>query len=347
MKWIRIKAKEVNAWNEKLRTTNASFFQYPYYAAGYKFFFLSRSVYIKLIDDGGKEHGYACILEVGLKGFRFGLIIRGPVVFDTLNFSEAITYLKAFALKNNYIFLRINPDTFDLAAVLQADKSFEERDYFSAYKGSQSIDMVVENKPADLLLKSFRTDCRNKIRFVKDYDYVYAKVKTKAELKKVYDLFTGLGEKKNFSYRPFKSYLKIFTEGATYNLCNVYTASLHNRLVCAAFIVKDGFSGTYFSGAISLEDVPAKYSPANNLHYLIMNDCFEKENKRIYNLSYSAPGTGVHMFKTSFKPEVVEKPPYYTYVIKKSSAERVLRWQGKSLSAIRKKLRKVINIFNK
>lgn len=347
MTWTEIEDAEVDSWNEKLKDTNASFFQYPYYAAGYRHFLFSKAVFLQL-QDGNKSVGYCCILRVGFLGVRFGLIIRGPVFFDnSFDKVAAVAALKTYAVKEQYVFLRINPDELTLAAILKQDTQFEEKDFFPSYRGSQAYDLVVYKRNEDELLRSFRDDCRNKIRFQKEMNYTYSTVQTKEELKRVHLLFKQLGEGKNFSYRPFKSYYEILLKGAKHNLCSVYTASLNDKLICAAFIVKDANTYTYFSGALILNDIKAKYSPANNLHYLIMQDCFYKENKARYNLSYSAPGSGVHMFKTSFKPVEEIKPLFYTYVINSNWANRILNFQKGSLRQVRNRLRNLIYIFKK
>lgn len=347
MIWEEIEKREIDDWNEKLKNTNASFFQYPYYAAGYRHFLFSKAIFLQL-KDGDKSLGYCCILRIGFFLLRFGLIIRGPVFFNN-DFEKAIAIneLKKYATKKRYIFLRINPDEESIACILKQDSQFIEKDFFPSYKGAQAYDFVVYKRKEEDLLKSFRDDCRNKIRFQKEMNYNFSTVQNVTELKKVYTLFKKLGESKNFSYRPFKSYNEILFTGAKHNLCSVYTASLDNKIVCAAFIVKDANTYTYFSGALVLNDIKAKFSPANNLHYLIMQDCFYKENKQRYNLSYSAPGSGVHMFKTSFKPVEEIKPLFYTYIISSSWANRILNFQKGSLRKVRNRFRNLIYIFKK
>ena len=347
MTWTEIKKEEIDLWNEKLKNTNASFFQYPYYAAGYRHFLFSKAVFLQL-EHKGKTVGFCCIMRIGIMRLKIGLIIRGPVFFyEQPDIASSINALKHYAKQQRYIFIRINPDNELLESVLKSDNEFEERDFFPSYKGSQGYDLIVYKRKEDELLRSFRDDCRNKIRFQKEMNYTYTKVQTEEGLKKVYTLFKKLGENKNFSYRPFKSYAEILFKGNKHDLCSVYTASLGNDMICAAFIVKDSNAYTYFSGALLLGDIKAKFSPANNLHYLIMQDCFYKDNKPKYNLSYSAPGSGVHMFKTSFKPVEEIKPLFYTHVINNALASRILIMQKGSLRRVRNRLRDLVHIFKK
>jgi len=347
MTWTEIEQKEIDLWNEKLKNTNASFFQYPYYAAGYRHFLFSKAIFLQLKQDD-EIVGFCCILRIAFLRLKFGLIIRGPVFFsDNINTVSAVNALKTYALSKRYVFLRINPDDETIEMTLKNDSQFAQVDYFPMYKGSQAYDLIVYKRKEDELLRSFRDDCRNKIRFQKEMNYDYDIVKTEQELRRVFVLFKKLGEGKNFSYRPFKSYLEIFLNGIKHNLCAVYTASLEDEMICGAFIVKDGSTYTYFSGALVLGDIKPKYSPANNLHYLIMQDCFYKEDKLKYNLSYSAPGSGVHMFKTSFKPVEETKPLFYTYVIDNVWADRILNLQKGNMRQVRDRFRNLIHIFRK
>ena len=342
MHWIQIKKNEQDEWNNKLKSTNASFFQYPYYASAYKYFLFTSTVYLKLLNDFKEETGFCCIMKVQVLFLKIGLVIRGPVFFNNCNdFQSALSLLKQYARKHKYLFLRINPTEQVVEKVIACDKEFEAKDYFPVYRGAQLHDLLVYKRPEEQLLISFRNDCRHKIRFQEDLNYQYKMVSTKRELKEVYHLFETLGTKKNFSYRPFKSYKKIFFEGTKHGLCSIYTAHLNNEIICAAFIVKDGNSFTYLSGALMLNGIKAKFSPANNLHYLIIKDCFYKEQKDKYNLSYSSPASGVYMFKTSFKPVEEKRPEFYTYVVNKKFSDFILSLQQRSIGNSRKKIRKL------
>src|SRR5436190_13753186 len=106
MKWIPIKEKEADAWNEQLKKTNASFFQYPYYAAGYRHFLFSKPVYLRL-EDANNVVGFCCIMQIGFWFLKLGLVIRGPVFFKQTDIKEAVNALKEFAQKQQYILLRI------------------------------------------------------------------------------------------------------------------------------------------------------------------------------------------------------------------------------------------------
>jgi hypothetical protein len=345
MKWIKIAHDEIDGWNEKLKSTNASFFQYPYYAFGYKHFFLSRPVYLKLVDEKGNELSFCTVLEIGFYFFKVGLIIRGPVLLNENPCGKFIfDALKIYAKKNNYSFLRINPDSLDLEILLKEDPLFIRKDFFPIYKGSQSKNLNVYEKNDEELLKSFQPVCRQKIKYANEINFTYNTVSTQNELKETYNLFATLEKTKKFRYRPYESYKEIFINGSKHNLCSVYTAKIENELVCCAFIVKDKVSYTYMSGALIIKGFKPKNSPANNLHYLAMRECFYKEHKQYYNLSYSDPSSTVFVFKNSFHPSIEDKPDYYTYIVNRRLSKFILSLQEDKLKQVKHFLRRIIKL---
>ncbi len=335
---------EIKTWNTKLKSTNASFFQYPYYASGYKSFAFCNPVYLKFIDDQNFEKAFCVIIKIGFFPLKIGLIIRGPVIIDnTFPAGKIIDSLTSYAEKHNYIFLRLNPDTFTVEAILKANNNFIQKNFFPAYKGSQNKNFNVHKVSEENLLSAFRRDCRHKIKYADEMNFNFESVTKESELKNVYELFKIVGTQKNFKHRPYKSYKEIFLNGFKANLCSVYTARLQNRIVCAAFVVKDAQAFTYFSGALDLREIKSKNSPANKLQYIIMKDCFYKEDKSKYNISYSSPGSSVYMFKDSFHPKVEDKPEYFTYVINKKISNFIFNLQKSKSFNLKKFLRQIIN----
>jgi hypothetical protein len=257
---------------------------------------------------------------------------------------DIICSLKQFAKKEHYIFLRINPDDVEIETVLKLDTDFVRKDYFPFYKGSQNFDFNKYSLPEDQLLMSFQTMCRRKIKYADEIDFSYTPVQTQKELKEVYALFESLGKAKKFKYRSFKSYKEIFKWGQIHNLCSVYIAEHNGTIVCAAFIVKDARSFNYLSGALILKNIPPKNSPANKLHYIAMRDCFYKEHKSYYNISYSDPSSDVFIFKNSFRPVVKIKPAFYTYVINKKAAKPFTAFSSSNIKYVRGFLRNITRL---
>lgn len=341
MAWQKIHPTEYFETNEALKQTDASFFQYPYYAEGYKYILRSKSVYLKYVLNNSTA-AYCTIMEVGLFPFKVGLIIRGPVIVNfNINLDDLFRGLQQYAKKTGYMFLRINPSEQQLDEYLANNKSFIPEDYFPYYKGSQNKNFNVSNKTPDALLASFNQMCRRKIKHADAVDFIYKHVENEDELKQVYELFTKVGSKKNFKYRSFKSYREIYNNGKVHNLCNVYTASLNNKIIAAGFIVKDKNYYNYLSGGLMVEGYDSKNSPSAKLHYLAMQDCFYKEEKKYYNISYSGPDSDVYKFKSSFNPEVEDMPEYFTFISNKWATSIFRALSLKNVKKVRKFIRSI------
>lgn len=341
MAWQKILPTDYDATNEALKQTNASFFQYPYYAEGYKYILKSKSVYLKYAINGNIV-AYCTIMEIGIWPFKVGLIIRGPVFVDLPdNLIPLFDGLKSYAKKAGYMFLRINPNETLTAEYLENNNAFIKEDYFPYYKGSQNKNFNISNKPEEQLLSSFNQMCRRKIKHADAENFAYKHVENEDELNEVYELFTKVGSKKNFKYRSFKSYREIYSNGKKHNLCTVYTASLNNKIVAAGFIVKDKNYYNYLSGGLVVEGYESKNSPSAKLHYLAMLDCFYKEQKKFYNISYSGEDSDVYKFKSSFNPEVEDMPDYYTFIANNWATKIFRALSLKNVKNVRKFIRSI------
>lgn len=344
MSWSKLKQSEVSNINEVLKETDASFFQYPYYAEGYKHMPLSSPVYIQYVKNSNLI-AFCSIMEMGFWPFKIGLIIRGPVIIvpQENGLTELLEGLQAFAKKQGYMFIRINPSNYNDADNLDKIGSFIKEDYFPFYKGSQSKNFNVEYHSEETLSGSFNQMCRRKIKHAEAESFVYKHVETDDELKQVYELFTKVGGRKGFKYRSYKSYKEIYTNGKEHNLCSVYIALLNSKIVAAGFIVKDKNYYNYMSGGLIVEGYDSKNSPSAKLHYLAMLDCFYKEEKKYYNISYSGPDSDVYKFKSSFNPVVEDMPGYYTYI---SGKKRTFLFRFFSAKNV-KKIRNLLRSFSK
>lgn len=345
MQYEVIPGKEISGWNKKLKKSSASFFQYPYYANGYKFLALCKPVYLQIKEND--PVAFCAIMEIGFPFFKIGLVIRGPVILKPgASVPDILDSIKKFARKKGYIFLRINPNENTVETFLKDDTDFIQADYFPLYKGSQGKDFIVSTIPEDKLLPSYNQSCRQKIKYAARLPFQFTKIQTDKELKEVYQLFEEVGRMKNFKYRPYKSYLSVFSEGHAENLCDVYTAKLNNKLYCAALIVKDRDSYNNLSSALIVGDFDSHASPASQVQYNIMKDCFYTEQKPSYNISYSGPESSVYQFKASFRPVEELKPLTYTYIINKRLSEWLYKIQQKKLSSLKNKFRTFTKKFS-
>lgn len=314
---------EADLWNDKLRQTNASYFQYPYYGAGNTELPKSSVSYYELYNNETLI-GFTSILNVKVATVKIGLIIRGPVILDNESQQAVCDALNKIRQKEGYFFLRINPNNHnaDFCAILEKHPKIFKDDLFPIYKGSQAHDYIIENlQTEEEIVQYYKPRARQNLRYGAEEDFEISVSSSQEDMKKVYEVFRKVAEKKEFVFRSVKSYSQILQHGEKYNLAKLYIASKNNEIVNALFIVKDGYSFTYFSGALIEGDYRPRNSPATLLHHKVILDCLLNEKKQYYNISFTDPSHPVHTFKSSFNPVKINFPGYYTFVGNKLTAK--------------------------
>lgn len=95
-----IQKQFVNEWNNKLLDTNASYFQYPYYCAGYEYMPNSSCEYFT-INLNETPIAFVSVLNVKIGFLKIGLVIRGPVVLEVNREQEIIVEQGILLVNNN------------------------------------------------------------------------------------------------------------------------------------------------------------------------------------------------------------------------------------------------------
>lgn len=328
-------------WNVKLFETDASYFQYPYYCSGYEYMPNSSCEHFT-INLNEAEIAFVSILNVKVGFLKIGLIIRGPVILQKNSDYEIIKGLQQIQKKENYFLLRINPNITDLELEthLKNNRAIIEQDSFPIYKGSQDRDFIIElEKDEEKLLASYKTNARRKIKYAKEDEFTYSKVKTIDELDNVYNLFKSVSNTKGFKFRSQNSYKAIIEQGLKHGLCDVYCAHYQNKLVNAIIIMKDKNTNTHHSSALIQEGYNIKNAPAAYLHHMAIVDA-NNENKKYYNISFSDESSPVFQFKILFNPKEVKFPSYYTITSSKALLEIFLIFTRKIAPMAKKLIRK-------
>ncbi len=345
MSWVPISKRETVLWNEKLKNVDAVFNQFPYYIANEYNSFLSKSRFIKYVHQD-QDVAYAAIIEIGLYPAKMGIIEGGPVLLTTeADVGAIINNLKKFATKSGYTHLQIRPPINSPAiSIIETDKDFEKKVYFP-YHVKDDSELNIYNKSEKELLAGFKMQCRRKIVLAGRVGFEYKKAGEK-ELVDIKNLFNEVSDSKGYGFLPFKIYEAIHKEGRKYNLCDWYTAYLDKELVNAIFIVKDSQSFYHFTSALRVTNYHPNESPPAKLHFFAMQDGFYNDNKAYYNISYGGSNSLVR-FKELFNPIEVEKPPYYTYVIKKRTLKWLSRFSKDYAARFRNIIKSVDKLFRK
>ena len=109
MHWEIVKKNEIDCWNEKLKQTHATLYQYPYYLTGEYSSLFYNTLFIKYVS-AEKEFAFAAIIEIGIFPFKTAIIDDGPIILDnTIDLKEMLESLKRFSRKKLFLHLQVRP----------------------------------------------------------------------------------------------------------------------------------------------------------------------------------------------------------------------------------------------
>ena len=340
MHWEIIKKTEIDNWNKKLKQTNASLYQYPYYLTGEYSSLFYRTLFIKYVDEE-KVFAFAAIIEIGTFPFKVGIIDDGPILLEeNFDLCAMLEDLKKFSQQKLYMHLQIRPANATFENLIEKDSGFKKEVFFPYHKKEES-DWNIYNQPEDKLLASFKRQCRRKIVLAGRVPFTFVKLENDdLQLAEVKKLFKEVSKIKGHKYISFSALLKIYKRGKKHNLCDLYAACLNNKLVNVVFIIKDAKSFYHFTSAMLVKGYKDNESPPAKLHLFIMKDCFYNENREYYNISYGGTDNLVR-FKELFNPVEVKKPPYYTYIINKKKLSFFQKTTPEGIERVRTTFRNI------
>lgn len=311
--WTEIPQLEVASWNQRLLETDAPLFQYPYWNESFRGMYFSP----RYLFYGSQEQivAYVCILALGIRGLRIGLVQRGPVSFvpDQAVSRQALQDLYRWAKLQGYVFLRFTHSDSQALDRFASVGLVEQVDAFPLYIDHWREELIVEQMADDArMLASFQTIARRKIKKAAEVGYDFSVSDSPEALTNVWPLFVSLSERKDFRYRPLSSYLDMVRLAQPYQCVRLYVAALEKQPVAAILIVRDRTTAYYISGALDVNALQDKPSPACELHWRAMRDFF-KLGAKYYHLGTRSGE--VYQFKRQFHPVERVNPPPLTLVI--------------------------------
>lgn len=346
MPWQVIKQSKADIWNEKLKSTDAEFCQYPYYISSEYASVFSRPVFLIFIENN-EELAYTAIIEIGILPFKFGVIDCAPILLrENVNLNLLLNELKQFAKSKHYLYLQIRPcNNSAFINLLEADSSFKKEILFPFHQKVE-YDLNIYNKPEKELLAGFKLQCRRKIVLAGREPFVYKKIEDAKDLKEIKALFKKVIVVKGYEFLPFHTYRDMFIKGKPHNLCDIYTVYLNNKLINAVLVVKDKKSFYHYISGLVVDGFKANESPPAKLHFYIMKDAFYNEGKEFYNMSYGGSDNLIR-FKELFNPVEVKKSGYYTYLISKKTLKLFSNLSLEKANSIRRLFKNLNNLLFK
>jgi hypothetical protein len=307
--WCRVPAEQVEQWNERLLSTGAAHFQFPYWTEPYRRLGFS-IVYLECASDG-RPYAYAAMLCVGVPGFRIGLIDQGPInlVDGSVVDFESLQSLRKWACRHGFAFLRFTH--FD-AEVLDRVASVDGARRVNAFPfyGSKSTGLFVEMKEdEEELLASFQRVARRNIRDARKAGYEIRSSDSAEEFAKTWPLFESLAQRRGIRfYRPVQGWADLVRRASEHDCVRLYTAHLAGKIVEAIVIVRGSHCAEYILGAYDPDAAKDETSPSCLLHWHAMRQAVAW-GCRWYDLG-PRTSPAIYQFKSKFRPvERIASPP--------------------------------------
>jgi hypothetical protein len=311
--WVDIPQREFSNWNQRLLETDAPLSQYPYWNEPFRGMYFSPRYLV--YGSHGQWVAYVCILALGFRGFQVGLVQRGPVSLTPGHAvpRTALQDLYRWAKVQGYVFLRFTHSDSQALERLASLGLSEQVDAFPLYIDHWREELIVEQVADDTqMLASFQTIARRKIKKSIEVGYDVSVSESPEALSAVWPLFVSLSERKDFRYRPLSSYLDMVRLAQPHQCVRLYVASLEKKPVAAILIVRDRTTAYYISGALDVNALQDRPSPACQLHWQAMRDFFQLGAK-YYHLGTKSGE--VYQFKRQFHPVERVNPPPLTLVL--------------------------------
>ena len=310
--WMEVTAESLEGWSRRLEAESCSYHQFPYWVKAYekqgyrpKFFFFG---------DHDNPAAFVAVIEVGIYPFRFGLIDRGPVVFETGTDNTAV-YLSALnqlAKQRGYVFLRFTQGQEDVYSLIQNAENVISTEPYPFCRDSRNSLLVEQIANDDEMISGFSHTARRDIRRAQRFEYEIRIASSETEFEMAWKLFSKLAAKKGFelSSKPKAFWHSIVKAGSSGSLARLYLCMYEGELIAAQLNVRDGNTCEVTLAALDIEALKDKPSPAALLYWIAMRDGY-KEGCSFFNMGGPGdPKRNNHLFefKRKFKPTLHVAP---------------------------------------
>lgn len=315
--WRVVPRREIARWNERLRQTSAHLYQYPLWNEALRRPGL-RPKYL-CYNEGTQDAAFACVLTLGIPGFRYGVVRCGPVSLgddDDEVRERAITQLVPFLGRLGYMCVRFSSTDAKLRARLASAARVEDRDTFP-FLGHYDHELVVPQESDDEeLLMSFSKGLRYDIRKARDAGFTVARAHDVESLRELWPLVEAMDERKGrrIYRRSLHSYEKLVDLAAATEAAAIYSIWVDAQPVQLLLLVRDRETSHYVVGAMDLERLGGRPSPSAFLHWTAMREASRAGVKR-YNLGTEGD-EGLRVFKMKFRPTKLTWEAPFTLILR-------------------------------
>jgi hypothetical protein len=312
-RWSELRHHELPAWNNILRNSEISLYQYPFWNEPYR----RLGVRPRYLAWGTERNplAFAAILTIGFGPAKIGLVFRGPAQIASAFWPRRTMFreLLDWARQHGYMFLRFtHSDPRVLAELATAGRALrlDAFPYMLDYPILSQDYIVPQYDSEEETLASFDREARRKIRRGMEAGFEFRSDDCPAALEQAWPLYEECARRKQFRIeRPLSFYVDLMRGAQFCKRARLYTVLLSGKTVGSTLIFRDRTTAHCLLAAF---DVEHRHSAAF-LHWHAMRDMYRLGAWK-YNLG---PGPGsLARFKSQFCANPVTYPGPLTVVLK-------------------------------
>jgi hypothetical protein len=333
--WFELRQEDLPLWNDVLRGTDISLYQYPYWNEPYRPLYLTPRYLAWGTQD--RPLAYVCILTIGMRPAQIGLVFRGPTSLQAgMDIPhDAMSQLVDWARAQGYAFIRFTHSDENVLNRLASVSDARDVDVFPFFLDYPvlSPDYVVEQRASDRdTLAGFDREARRKLRRATEIGYKVRSEESPDALARLWPLYQECARRKHFRLeRPLAVYMDAIRRARPHDSVRVYSVYFKGKPVGSTLVFRDRDSAHCLLAAFDVEHRQS----AVFLHWESMRDMYRLGAKR-YNLG---PGPGLlARFKQQFSQHPVTYPAARTVVLN----ERLFTLWSKVVFPVAKRLRPML-----
>ena len=309
--WEPIPASKVEAWNQRLLATDASFYQYPFWNEPYRR--VRCTPHYLVCGPPEAPAAYACVLSLGWTGIRLGLVHHGPVL---LGKGAALPALAAgllrWARQNRIAFLRFTHADAARLHEIESAGGAERIDSFPFHRGDPAWDLILSlPEDREALTASLRKDARREIRRDQCKGYEVRVESSPQALAAIWPMFDAHARRRRFRHnRPLSWWLEAMRHARPYGCARLYVASFEGKPAVADLYVRDR-SRVRSITACDEEALQGNPVPST---FLIWHAMCDLQRMGIREYSFGPSYGGSYEYKLKFHPTKVVYPEPVTLI---------------------------------
>lgn len=303
--WFDIRREDLAQWNDLLLGSDAWLYQYSFWNEPLRALGLTPR-YLAW-GQPSQPLAYVCILNIGFRPAKIGLVFRGPVCLRAgAEIPQgAIAELMDWAHAQGYMFIRFTHSDREVLRRIAARGSAREIDafpYFQDYPVQSPDFVVAQCESEDGTLAGFDREVRRKLRRAAELGYEFRSDDAPEALARQWPLYLECARRKGFRLeRPLSVYMEMLRRAHPHNCARIYSVHLGGEIVGSTMTLRDGASAHCVLAAFT----PEHRHSAVFLHWKSMRDMY-RLGARNYNFG---PGPGsLARFKKQFTRRSVAAP---------------------------------------